>query len=178
MKKFFIIGLALGVLLSMANVLFAEGNAVTMADFAKQMVDKLGIADQLPPNLSALSAQEAYDAMANLLVSRGISAFVGAESAANVTKGFFAEVMYAIVNPTPDLNATAESKITYLVSAGIMTVGSAADPISAAEIALGLSNTQVDTAIAERYSAPPVDNPPAGDNPQPPEPVTERASGL
>ena len=101
MKKFFVALVCFGILLCGANVLFAEGDNMTTADFAKQLIGELGIANQLPPNLASLSAQDAYDAMANLLASRGIAGFEGIEPTADVTRGFFADInFFGILSPS------------------------------------------------------------------------------
>ncbi|NQT23031.1 MAG: hypothetical protein HQ579_06300 [Candidatus Omnitrophica bacterium] len=135
------------VALALVYPVTAEPNAITNVEFAELLVNVLNI--ELPAGTEALSDQEYYEVVANILASRGIGFLVDLPASGTMTAGTLADVAYALVGGTDNL--TSNQKIDYLVIRTFMENVDANSTVSLTFASDTLNNPAFIDAVAEAY---------------------------
>ena len=135
---------------------FADESALTNVEFAELLVSTMGI--ELPEGTEDLSDAEYFDVIANILASRGIENFVGADPQNTITFGEMVNILYVMVGGTEELDSAG--KIAYLVESGVVVdYGSPDATISLVQAQDILNNPAFADLVVEAY------RPPAGVGP-------------
>lgn len=146
MKRFVTLLIGLSILVGIAVSAHAE--EFTNSDLAYVVVNMLGI----EVDTTALSADEAYEVMANAIAATGIDYFTTTAAAGTMNCGEFSEILYALLRTGDDPDLAA--KIQYLEDNGYLTCDSIDQTVDRDQALAALNNPGFATAVAEAYSPP------------------------
>jgi len=148
MKTFLILTISLFIALSMSTIPSLAAKAITNAEFAELLMDRLGI--ELPAGSEDLPAEEYFEVMSNALAANGIPNFVNAKRNGPITYAEFVEVMYTVVGGKE--NITTEQKLKYLVANINMPEIDLTGTLTLARAIEILSNPATAPLIAEAFT--------------------------
>lgn len=153
MKRIYALSIISLIIIGMSLTAFSvdDNNAILTNDkLAYMLIGVLGL--QMPGGSENLTADEAYEVMANILSNAGVDQFLTSDAANEVTCGEMADIVYVLLKQT-DFQDT-ESRIVYLVNNNFMQACNVDEKLTIGQANAILSNPAFAKVVAEAYSEP------------------------